>query len=273
MSTYLAEKYSNLLNDEEIVDLFQKIKETYRSISEAAKICGLERKTVYLWKETGFIKPKTKEKVVKALLEIEPEQTLSYLTKRGVDNAVEILMTNLSTIYEKAMEETDREKFLKLAELFDQIKIEHSGLIIDKLQREVNDLTFHIDIDAKRKGVAWESKSFEIFKTEQLETIIPMIAREILTRRWVGESEIATHFNLSESLIVSVSEAMQEVILRTNIFRQSWGRMTEAITRPFSEQLPISRAQLSAAAPEYVPTEHRPLEPEIIRENLSSSVL
>src|SRR5947208_1328085 len=116
MSTYLAEKYARLLSDDDTISLFNRLKEVVGNIKEAAERCGLTRKSVYDWENlTQEIRLATKERVLEQSLELLPIDTLEYLTKQTVDAAYEVLLSNLGTLYENALEQKEPAEFERLA--------------------------------------------------------------------------------------------------------------------------------------------------------------
>lgn len=248
MSSYLAEKYSDLLSVEDTLVLFKMLAETYGGISEAARACGIARRTAYLWTTSNYVKPQTKKKIVEALLEAEPEQILPYIAKRSVNQSAEVLITSLFSVYEKAVEQTERNKFLEFANLFDQIKVENSGLIADKLQREVSDMVIQMSRDAADKGVNWSPKPLEVFKAEQLEVIIPMVTREILAKGQDKASSIAAQLSLPKILVSGIIGALTEIETRNLAYERIQQQDTFSTTPP-QRAIPHLTTSIAASEP------------------------
>ena len=205
LSSYVAEKYSGILCVDNILELFRMLSKKYGSIAKAAKECGLERKTIYLWDDAGYIKPITKKKVVDALIEIEPEKTLSYILNKSVEDATELLYINISNLYEKIIEEYNKEKIKIYTELLEQILDEYSGLIINRIHTEIIETIFNLRNNLITKDVVWIPEPFNLCKTVQLESIIQVVAKELQTKE---SQKVALEFNLPKSLVNSILNAM-----------------------------------------------------------------
>lgn len=159
--------------------LFSKLIEEHGSISEAARACGIARRSYYTLKDRDFLHPETKEKILLAAFNISPDEILDYMLKRHVDDSLEVLSTNLSTLYEEAIGESNREALREILEHFNKVKQEYEGLIIDNFQREVLDQLAHLVEKAVVAEVMWKPSQSTLYKTQELMTIIPLIFKEL----------------------------------------------------------------------------------------------
>jgi hypothetical protein len=209
VSSYIAENFSASLTDEDARILFDKLVKKRGSISKAVKECGIARKTPYLWETANNIDLKTKQKITRALLDEAFEETLAYLVKRYMSESLELLLINLSTLYEMALSEKSREKCYNILKSFEEIKNENNGIIVDKLSEEVINYIEILKKDSLVKEVNWSPKPFNVYKTEQIQHIIPLIARELC--RGVSSEWISKQLNVSETMVHMVNSTLAEV--------------------------------------------------------------
>jgi hypothetical protein len=212
MSSIIAQKYANLLTMEDVVRLFKLLEDAVGNKVEAAKLCGLERKTTYGWEATNEVRLRTKKKVLTALVENLTEETLDFITKRSVETSVDILRTHLSVIYEKAMDErTDASTFLHLASKFEATKQKYAGLITDHLVIEVGNMSALIPEKASELKVPFTSAPINLLKISELSKLIPSLIKTVsAVSPCTSDNEIAKIFNLPEEFVHTFSTALHE---------------------------------------------------------------
>ena len=179
MSEYLAEKYATSLTQADVLQIFKELVEILGSISQTAKKSGIERRTFYEMENREDIQTLTKEKILRLALETSQDQTLKFLLKRHVDDSVELLIVKLTSLYEKAIEETDRKKLAQILDTFKQVNQEYQGLIKDYLDTEVQDFLAHLIDKAQIEEVTWTPPINSLYKVEELKILLPMISREL----------------------------------------------------------------------------------------------
>lgn len=212
MSSILAEKYANLLTMQDIVSLFHRLEKVAGSRSEAARMCGLERRTVYGWQTTREIRSKTRERILAALLEGMPEDTLEFLTRKSVESSTDVLRTYLSAMYEKAMSEgVDNQEFSRLAIKFDQTTRRYAGLSVENLQPEISVMLWHTSERAKEIGVAFQPLPNDLVRLTQFSRLIPNLVKAVSALSpYVPDNEIASTFNIPAAFVSAMSTALHE---------------------------------------------------------------
>lgn len=206
---YLAERYAHLLSKEDVLELFQDLEEACGSLSEACRKCGIQRKTRYDWINARSLKLSTKQKVLKALMEIRPEKTLDFLLTRSKEITVELLSISLSTIYAKAMAEgISPGSFINAVKKFEGIKNKHAGLIRE-LEEELGDMTHFIRERALTLNVSLPAESIDTIKPSHMLEMIPVVVDAISRRGLRSFSELATDLNVPEKLVQVMSDAIK----------------------------------------------------------------
>lgn len=220
MSSLIAEKYANLLTREDVIRLFELLVKRLRNKVEAAKVCGLERKTIYGWETTKEIRLNTKRKVLAALIENFPEETLELLTEKSAQATVDILRNYLFALYEKAIIEKDPQNFLQLTSRFEEAKKKYAGLIADYLKIEVGDMLELLPERASELGVQFQPAPLGTVKLSELSTIIPHLFKALsIVDLSVPRAEIAKTFNLPIDFIENLSRVLYEYYVPTRIFQ------------------------------------------------------
>jgi len=199
MSEYMAEKYAPSLTQDDALRMFKELAERLGSISRAAEDCGIERRTYYKMEDREYVQESTKQKILHVALETSQDETLRFLLKRHVDDSLELLTVNLTTLYEEAVEETDRETIVKILEDFSRLNHEYKGLIKDNLETEVRDLVAHLIDKAKIVEITWTPPKNTLYRVEELSALIPMIGRELARGRTA--KVISERFRVSEELV------------------------------------------------------------------------
>lgn len=174
---------------------------------------GIQRKTIYDWRKTGFLKPRTKDKVLQILLDQAPDETLDFIMKRLHDASKEMALIHLSTLYEAAVVESDRGKFLDLVKRFDETKTTYGGMVATEIEREIADLTSKLVLHAREIGVDWTPEPQELMTSSRIERLLPLITREVEDAP--GQEaipEIASKFNLPIPLVVGFFKVKQKVV-------------------------------------------------------------
>jgi len=195
--------------------LFSILVEKHGSISEAARKCSIARRSYYTLRDRDFLQPETKEKILSAAFNISPDETLDYLLKRHVDDSLEVLSTNLSKLYEDAVEESDRETLKGILEHFNQVKQEYEGLIINNLQREVLDQLAHLKEKAVIAEILWNPAESTLFKKQDLMTIIPLITKEL--DAGVKTEMVSEKYGISQDLVSTITKIRRkEIVISLN---------------------------------------------------------
>lgn len=196
MSNYLVRKFADILTSKDILELFRKLEVSLGSVTKAAQQCDLERKTIYDWRKTGNLKLPTKKKVLGALLEVNTEGTLDYMTKRSKETVSELLNIYLTTLYEQALEtEIDRNKFQDILKKFEETREDNAGLIIDTQETEISNMLNSLVERALELKTAYDPQPPDVIKLSRLAAVLPMIINEVHR-----EIPLSDYFGLSHKL-------------------------------------------------------------------------
>lgn len=177
MSEYLPEKYATFVNARMVKELFSTLtKHLGDNTSKAAEECDLTRKTVYDWDNSKEeVKMSTKVKVLETLIEKLPAETLLYLTQQLRDAGADVLMSYLSTLYEKTFDAENNEDAGRQLKEFEKATKMFAGVIYQKLDTETNNLTRQLSIFAGSKNIQWTPKPIKLYDYDTLNEIIPRI--------------------------------------------------------------------------------------------------
>lgn len=238
MSSLMVEKYANLLTLEDVVWLFELLEKAIGNKADAAKICRLERKTTYGWEITKEIKLSTKRKVLAALIENLPEETLDFLTEKGVQASIDILRNYLFTLYERAMAQRDATDFLRLASKFEEKKEKYAGLITDYLEIEIGNMSELFPEKASELGVAFQPLPLRTVKFSEFSKLLPHVIRTIsMLDTSTPKVEVAKIFNLPSEFIETLSTALREYYVPSKMRIPTEPKLETAATK-LPKQLP-----------------------------------
>jgi hypothetical protein len=239
MSSLIAEKYANLLTLENVVWLFELLEKVTGNKADAAKICGLERKTTYDWEVTKEIRLNTKKKVLAALIENLPEETLDFMTEKSIQASVDILRTYLFALYEKAMAERNLTDFLRLASKFEEKRDKYAGLIADYLEVEVGNMLELFPEKASELGVTFQPSPLRTVRLSEFSKYLPHVIRTIsMLDPDTPKVEIAKIFSLPLEFVETLSAALREYHIPTKMLIPSEPELRTAATLEAQKQIP-----------------------------------
>jgi hypothetical protein len=174
------ERYAGLLSGRDISELFNKLTELLGTIAEAARVCGIERRTSYYWKpnESPEVRLQTKKKVLRAIIEKDFEFTLKFMIERSTESSKEVLRMYLGTIYEKAMNsEISNQDFQVLQNEFRSLSIDYSGLIDLAMTEELSDMFMNLKNEAENHGVEFSPLPLSTMTAEEVIRYLPRLIR------------------------------------------------------------------------------------------------
>ena len=170
---YIVEKYAKLLDESDIKYLFKNLEQLLGSRNKAAQVCNLTRKAVYDWEEPiEQMKNETKEKVLEQSLNYLTIETLEYLSSKIVESGREVLISFLTSLYENIFSTEDKKEILKMTQKFQEIKTHYYGLLYNRYEYEIDDLTSKIDKYLKSKGLEWSFSTDRLFDIEKVKLIL-----------------------------------------------------------------------------------------------------
>jgi len=247
MEKYLSQKYSSLLDTEDVESLFEKLKQTYGSTRKTANICGVARSTAYGWEKAKYLKSITRTKILRASLEKNLTETLSFLTNKSKERTSDLLLTYLSSIYQKAIRE-DKKTFQNLLNQILVARREHFGLIQDALQDEVDKIMSVLTRRAAEFQISLPQDSLDMLKSSYLLEIIPDLMRDIFVEK-ADFSEIASRYSVPIEVPITLESFWKTVIPK---FETTLAQQT-AIGQKWTDSNALARLRLDKSLKEWSP--------------------
>lgn len=206
MSSYIVDKYAATLTKYDVQTLFGWLKESYGSLSKAAKKIGIRRKTVYDWdKINSGLKLLTKRKVLEANLKLYPDRTTMFLVEKSENSYQEILATHLRQIFEKAMASDNREHFMKLLSVFAEVQSDHRGALFDSKTLYVESKIKALDEKASSFGMQGLEPSIKTIKPEILAQKF-LVLLDVLYEGRMSMAELPQSIGLPSDYIKAIAE-------------------------------------------------------------------
>ncbi|NIO38161.1 hypothetical protein GTO27_10745 [Candidatus Bathyarchaeota archaeon] len=162
----------------------------------------------------------TKKKILKASLEDNLTETLDFLTSKSKERTSDLLLTYLSSIYQKAIKQ-DRDNFQNLLHQILRARREHFGLIQDTLQDEISDMMSILTEKAAGFQIYPPQDSLDMIKSSYLIEIMPDLTRDILVER-ADLSEVANRYSIPLEV--------------PRVLVTSWKAVMTTFTKPFAGQ-------------------------------------
>ena len=196
--SFTAQKYAELLNKDDLIQLFGLLTKVVGTRKEAAEICGISRKTTYDWTNIGDLKGATKEKALDALIEHLPKETFQRLTERSYKLSREVAMMYLSVIRSSLSQEKNADDFKRSLTMLDNALQRYSGLLIGTYDEEIGTLLLDVGRQVELRGVDWHPKPSPIIDEAELEQMIPEIMESIES----GQNVVTTSRELRAPLSI-----------------------------------------------------------------------
>jgi len=257
------QKYSSLLDEQQLLNLFDLIRSEAGSVSEAARRCGIERKTIYDMMNRGNqVKHPTKRRILKAALMADSEKSAELLLAKVVKDSEEILFNYLSLVYQKTMRAKDADEFTKATSRLGFILNRYAGLAVGSLQEELGSMMTELVDRGVKLGVKYSPPKLRLMETNRLEIIVPSLMRDLLTIPMVDPVGLAGKWRLDASLVLSASRIVDEH--RAELIREVQEQRAGAEPRISTRSSPRMIAQTT------IPLSSLPIEGEAI-EDLTSN--
>ena len=205
------QKYSSLLDEQQLLNLFDLVKSEAGSVSEAARRCGIERKTIYdMMNKGNQVKISTKKRILKAALMADFEKSAELLLAKVVKNSGEIFFNYLSLVYQKTMRAKDAGEFTKATSRLEFILNRYAGLAVGSLQEELGSMENQLAERGARLGVKYDPPRLRLIETSRLEVTIPALMEDLLTVSRTDSLALANKWRLDPSVIISASKVVNE---------------------------------------------------------------
>ena len=211
MNTYIGEKYAAIMTKEDVGNLFNALVKKLGNHSEAARRCGLTGKATYDWEEVGYVKLRTKRKVLEACLTDDFLGTIEYLLNRNNERTVDVLRTILSTVYADAVETESKEEFENFFDKFLALKLRYRGLVRDTIEDEVSDMENLLRERSQRLGVFFREKSMDDLSAKELLDDLGMIGHFYLENPVEAESFARNNLSLPGDALKPIFQTFREL--------------------------------------------------------------
>lgn len=264
MTSYIAEKYAEMLTEEDVANLFDLLtRELGGNRSEAARRAGLTGKATYDWAQVAYVKLGTKKKVLDAMLKANFGATVEYLLNQSRDRNIDLLRTVLGTFYADALDSTSGDRFKVMQSKFDAVRKDHLGLIRDGIQNEVTDMEQSLRNKAEQFGLVMEPKPANELSGEELLRAMELIGNvylenpnqaEALAVKDMGLSLetvkpiIATFQNLCSTSTMHTNSIIEPHVKPAQIFVSAeahWVSVYGDVFKSFIQQNEVPRNQTS----------------------------
>lgn len=212
MVSYIAEKYAGMLTEQDIRELFEILTVKLNgNRSESARRCDLTGKATYDWEKAGYVKLKTKKKVLEACLEIDFLGTVEYLLSQSSERTVDVLRTTLSTIYADAIETNSQKEFSNLLDKFETLSMKYRGLIKDQIEDEVSDMSRSLRKKALNLGLSPHETLIEDLSSQQLLEALQLVGRIYVENPFEAEKFAKENFALPTEAWKQILETFKEL--------------------------------------------------------------
>ena len=238
------QKYASLLDEGELLELFDIVKAEAGSLSAAAGRCGIERKTIYdVMKEGKQVTRRTKSRILAAAASTNLEKAMGTLLSKVTGDSREILLTYLSLAYETVMQASDSNTFQRANSKLDLLLGRYSGLILDGLQEEVGSIVREVMKRGEDLGVPYVPKHRAI-DDSALASLIPGLVRDLIA----GGTEpvtIAKKWRVDPAAVLAASQSIRQYQFNFSAFgiaeigmsEQLVPKPTPAVSEPTLEPL------------------------------------
>jgi hypothetical protein len=199
------------MTKEDVGNLFNVLVRKLGNRSEAARQCRLTGKATYDWEEVGYMKLRTKRKVLEACLRHDFLGTIEYLLNRNNERTVDVLRTILSTVYADAVETKSKEEFENLLDRFRALKLKYRGLVRDTIEDETSDMESLLRERSQSLGVFFREKSIDDLSAKELLDNLGIIGHFYFENPVEAESFARNNLILPEDALKPIFQTFREL--------------------------------------------------------------
>ncbi len=233
MTSYIAEKYAEMLTEDDVANLFDILtRELKGNRSEAARQAGLTGKATYDWAQVTYVKLGTKKKVLDAALKANFPATVEYLLEQSTDRNIDLLRTILGAFYANAIESNSPEAFKEMQSKFQIIRKHHVGLIRDGIQNEVIDMEVSLKSKAEKLGVFIEAKNADELSGRELLDAMGIIGNVYVENPIQAESLAVKEMSLPLEAVKPIIAIFKNLCFTTKM-------QTNSIAEPHVKQAQV----------------------------------
>jgi len=218
MSFYAPEDWAKILSVDDLQVLIERMKQKLGA--GLPRVCGEvgnERKTVYNWIKNAraHVKDKTKTKVLKASLRINPVETLEYVQQKLERSSSNILLALFRRGHNKAISATTSEDFSKALLEINDLRIKYAPLVNRTLRVEIGDMLQDLRSLAVKHSVQIPPPSLEEISTAFIVGMLPTIIQstlDSLTKVGIFDAKyISEQMHLPLEIVESVARSTETI--------------------------------------------------------------
>jgi hypothetical protein len=208
MVSYITKRYAPLLTKFDVQMLFNWLKDAYGSVAKAARVTGVQRKTVYDWEGLKEeVRLETKLKVLEQSMKLNQNRTLEFLIRKNDDNLKEVLQHYIRYIYENSMKASSKEDLAKNITFFHDIQKNHRGAVFDSQLSEIEEMNKALAARAKEFEIDLPERSIHLIRPEVLADKILVLLKIVETTELEVE-EMRKKFGLPPEFVENVCKAL-----------------------------------------------------------------
>lgn len=222
---------------EDVEELFKRLTESLGSLNLAAKACGIARTSVYGWENANYVKSITKKKVLTACLKRDLLETLNFLTLRIEEKTSDLLVTYLSSIYKKTIEQSaNKEIFQKLLFQFLEARQEHFGFVNSSLEDTVSSMLTTLSEKAIEFGISIPLDPTDMIRPKYLLEIVPDVMKEVFEKR-IDTIGVARKYNIPVEIPAIFEKAFEEILPKGITIAQQPATIERYIVLPIDHEI------------------------------------
>lgn len=205
--------YVELLNEEDLLNLFDIVRNGAGSLSKAAVECGIERKTIYdMMNEGKQARRKTKERILRAALKENTEKSIEIMLKKTINQTKEIYVSYLSLLYQKVMRVRSEAEFKNSASKFESIVELYTSSVLGNLPEDLASMTDEFIEKGTEFGISYNPPYPTVINVRTLAVKIPALIRDILTSPGIDPMVLAKKWSFDPSIALPTSQIIKEKV-------------------------------------------------------------
>lgn len=181
-------------------------------LDKVCKEVDIEKKTVYNWSKVLEARDKTKIKVLKASLRINPLETLEFIQRRLERSLANVILTLFRGAYKRAMSTTTPENFEEYLREIEAMKGKYAHLISKNLSMEIGDMLQEMYLQAKKFSLPIPKPTLESMNAQLITGMLTTIVDSVYEAKVRNELDLE---KLADEL--QVPAKVVEVITDTRV--------------------------------------------------------
>ncbi len=178
--------------------------------TRAAEKCGIARTTPRRWKEAEFIRPETKNKVLKACIEEVPLKTFEILAEKGKEKLGDLILTYLSIVYNQGLNEDNPKSFNEKFILFQELRRKFKGIISNTVQDHVRDMLQILLDKTDSMGFNYPRDDLSTITSKNLLEALPYLLEDMIIKK-ASLDTIAHQYRLDIAIPQTIHRAVSRI--------------------------------------------------------------